>query len=110
MKVVDKKTFLTLPQGTFFCKGVQWVFYDICIKGETLSEYDFYYSSLCEMHSNNSKDFFDQLENSLTCGISYSLNHSEGRDGTYDMNDLFLIYEKEDLSMIKNLIDKYLQQ
>ena len=110
MKIVDKKTFLTLPEGTFFCKGYRWVFYDICIKGETLSEIDFYYKSLCTMQSNNSEDYVDHLENSLSEGISYSINHSEMRDGTYDLNDLFLIFEKNDLVCIRDDINKYLQQ
>lgn len=109
MKVVDKKEFLKLPDGTFFCKGCQWVFDDLCIKMQSL-EGDFCYHNLCIMDSNSSDQYFYRLSESFKNDISYPMNDSWSRDGMFCDEDLFLIYEKEDLYRLRELINYFLKE
>lgn len=103
MKVYHRNDFLLLPAGTLFCKGVEWSFYDLCIKGETW-ENDFLYSNLTLMSSISSNDYFDKLDDSLNNGTSYFINQDFSRDGSFDDSELFLVYERKDLEYLEHLI------
>jgi hypothetical protein len=45
----------------------------------------------------------------LKNGTSYPINKSESRDGMFDEEDLFLVYEKEDLQFIAERIKEALE-
>ena len=101
MRVYNKKDFLDLPEGTIFCMGVKWAFDNLSIKGESWKESsDFFYTDLCWIESEGSHEHFDFLEDSLKNGISYGINKSTSRDGMFDDNDVFLVFEKEDLEYL----------
>lgn len=105
MKILNKKEFLKLPQGIFFCKGVRWCFYDLWVKGES-TQTDFYSHHLCAIDAFDGGEMADRHEDMLENGTSYPINRSEMRDGCFDDDDIFLIYEKEDLKMIKELMER----
>ena len=105
MKIYNKKDFLKLPPGTFFSKGVQWSMDGFCIKGESLGDIDFFYLSLFDIEAYDSGELVDRQYEMLEKGSSYPINQYEMRDGCFDDNDIFLVFEKEDLKRIKELIE-----
>lgn len=107
MKVVDRKTFLTLPAGTVYCKGVQWAFEGLCIKADSL-ENDWIYLDPAWASAHDSSAAMDLLETSLATGSSFDGEDAYGRDGCFDDKDVFLIFEKPDLEALRAHIDRAL--
>lgn len=99
MKVYNRKDFLQLPTGTFFCKGEKWFWENMSIKGETW-ENDFLYVDVCNIDSNNPEEWADRLEDSLANGTPYPINNSTSRDGYFEEDSVFLVFEKEDLEFL----------
>ena len=94
------------PRGTLFSYYEPCVFRDLIVK--TTDSYDYendfvIYSLIGEFESQNSDDFSDicfQMEK----GASIPLSLEEtNREGLFDDEQLFLVYEKED---IKKLADR----
>jgi|APCry1669192647_1035423.scaffolds.fasta_scaffold70135_1 hypothetical protein len=108
MKIYNKKDFLSLSPGTFFCEGVRWSFNNFYIKGDSL-ENDFYYMDLLNIDSFDSKQSCERMELMLEKGESFPINNSENRNGTFNDSSIFLVFEKEDLIHIKNLIDNLIK-
>jgi hypothetical protein len=107
MRVVDRKTFLTLPAGTFYCKGERWVFDSICIKDDSLAN-DWYYLNPAWPAAQDSEEAFDLLDKSLDSGISFPCEDATGRDGCFDETDIFLVFEADDLKALRGHIDRAL--
>lgn len=107
MKIYNKKEFLKLPPGTFFAKGVRYSMDGFCVKGETW-ENDFLYIDLVSIDSYGSDNLLDRFEEMIEKSISYPINETYSRDGMFDEEDIFLVFEKEDLKIIRNLINKLL--
>ena len=107
MKVYNRTDFLKLPSGIIFCKGVQWAFENMSVKCDTIyhhdSAIDFYYLDLCDMESKNSEERCEYLEESLKNGKSYPINESEMRDGCFDDENIFLVFDTFDLLKIHRL-------
>ena len=62
MKIVNKKTFLALPENTIFSKYDPHCFGDLCIKDETWSN-DFIFLSFRDaIEAESSSELFDILE------------------------------------------------
>jgi hypothetical protein len=84
-----------------FVKGKPWVFEDLCVKGDTISDgdqdVDFYNRTLTWIDACSSVELFTRLEEMLHKGASYPLETGEGRDGCFDDTDIFLVYERDDL-------------
>jgi hypothetical protein len=105
MKIVTRKEFMKMPRGTFFAKGERWCFDNLCMKTETWEESnDFLYMDLMTMDAHSGDELHDRMERSLETGISYPLETCESRDGCFNDEDLFLIFEREDLERIVRLI------
>lgn len=107
MKIVDRKTFLALPEGTFYCKGVKWAFEDLCIKDETRGD-DWWYLHPAYPAAENSGAAVDILEDSIVSGTSFPMEDAISRDGLHDADALFLIFEPDDLVILRGMIDKAL--
>lgn len=105
MRVVDRKTFLTLPAGTIYCKGDRWAFEGLCIKGDSL-ENDWTYLDPAWASARDSGEAADLLECSLEAGSSFNCEDAYGRDGFFDSENIFLIFEKADLLFLRSLIDQ----
>lgn len=96
MRIYRRAEFMKLPEGTVFCKGKPWAFEDLCVKGETIPN-NFYARGLQWVDAHDSGEAFDRLEEMLAEGASYPLETAEMRDGCFNDEDLFLVYEKADL-------------
>lgn len=104
MKLINREAFLKMPAGTIFCKGQPWHFDGPKVKGDSLPN-DYFFMSLDWIESDGINDgqlFNDMLAN----GTSQPMNECEARDGCFDNDDLFLVYEQSDLVELKNIIDE----
>lgn len=106
MRIVDRKTFLTLPAGTAFQKGKPWYWEGLCFKTDDVFENDWRYLSIDSADAESSGEHWDRLEEMRVHGTSYPIDDSSSRDGSFDDQDLFLIYEPADLEWIKENIDR----
>lgn len=109
MKIYTRKQFMKLPEGTIFSSGEPYAFSGIYIKGETL-DVDFVESSLIDIESFSSEDNVDRMCEMEENGASYPINKDYGREGLFDDDMLYMVYEKEDLEYViqqmKNSCDK----
>lgn len=108
MRVVDRKTFLALPAGTVYCKGARWAFDSICIKDDSLGN-DWVYLNMAWPNANDSGEAFELLEQSLATGASFRCEEDFGRDGCFNDDAVFLIFEADDLLALRSRIDAALQ-
>lgn len=99
MRVYNRKGFLQLPDGTIFCKGTRWCFDNLSIKGHSWED-DFLYVDLCNIDANESGQWVDRLEDSLSNGTSYPINNQAARDGLFDEDAIFLVFEEKDLEFL----------
>lgn len=104
MRVVDRKTFLTLPAGTIYCKGVQWAFDSLSIKDDSL-ENDWIYLDMAWASAHDSGEAVDILARSLEAGSSFACEDAFGRDGCFNDDAVFLIFEPADLWALRGRID-----
>lgn len=109
MRVVNRKTFLTLSVGTIYCKGSQWAFDGLCIKDDSLDN-DWIYLNPAWPSAHDSGEAMDLLERSLETGSSFPCEDAYGRDGSFDDKDVFLIFERADLEALRTHIDRAIQQ
>lgn len=117
MKLVDRKTFLSLPEGTVFCKfplndegdasKMTFGMGSPCIKGETIGN-DFFSSTLGEemqpVNANDSKELFDiffDMQKNLGKEVPFEL--AGGRDGFLDDENVgFMVYSREEIQEMIN--------
>ena len=109
MKIVDRKTFLSMPSETIFSKYHPCVFEELCIKGETWG-YDFLVQTLADaIESSDSGEFVDVLDRSISTGESISMDfESQGRDGLFDDDQLFAVWERDDVRGLIARLDRCL--
>ncbi len=106
MKIYRRADFMNLPSGTIFCKGKPWYWENISVKGSG-PEYtiDFIEMSLCDIDSEDSGEWSEKLERMLELGESYPLmTDCYGRDGCFDDDDIFLVYEASDLKELIKIL------
>lgn len=104
MRIVNRKTFLELPAGTVYCKGVRWAFDGLSIKGDSL-ENDWFYLDPAWASAHDSGEAIEILERSLEIGISFACEDAESRDGRFDDDAVFMIFEKIDLVTLSHHIN-----
>lgn len=111
MKIVNRAEFLKLPAGTVYAKGEPWVFETICIKGESLSFGigDWFYLNPADIDAHDSGEAAERFEEMLDLGKSYPMGETIGRDGCFDANDIFLVFEKADLEKFRGFVDKAIE-
>lgn len=103
MKIYRRKEFLELPVGTMYCKGENGLFSFGCIQAKTdtcPNNFDWRRITLQDFDSDNGEEHDDTLEYMLLCGASIPFEGMESRDGMFCDDDLFLVYEKNDLESI----------
>lgn len=104
MRIYTREEFLKLPEGVLFCKGKPWYWGDFSVKGESLQT-DFIYRSLCWVDAESSGDATDKMERMLNEGASEPMETAYGRDGMFDGEDLFLVFEESDLRELQQIIN-----
>lgn len=115
MRIVDRKTFLELPEGTIYAKYEPCVFGDVQIKGETMRgltgdmrgvAIDWYAQDLIPWFQGcqDSKDYFDCLQTIENGVPSPPLDYDiQSRDGLFDSHQKFAVFEDAD---VKALIER----
>jgi len=108
MKVLNRTDFLGMPAGTIYAKGVQWAFGGVSIKGETLGN-DWVCLDPAWVSAHDSGDAVGRLEEMLEQGASYPGEDAWGRDGCFDADAVFLVFERADLEELRGHIDRALE-
>lgn len=110
MKIVNKKEFYLLPNGTLYSKYERYGFQGLMVKQNTLyyenKPIDFLYDDLIgNIDVQNSDEFIDKLYDAEINKTSLSMDFDcTERDGLYEDEQMFAIYEDEDLKcFIKKL-------
>lgn len=111
MKIINREEFLKLPAGTLYCKYTPnyWdapkiKYNTITISGKAI---DWGYQNLTSIVAHDGGELGNRIDLMVDYGISYPLEmNCIGRDGLYDHEQLFLIYERADLEkLIKELTE-----
>lgn len=99
MRIVDHKTFLSLPAGTVFSKYEPYAFDSLAIKGSSIGDIDFFVQEIeTAVDSDHSGDFYDKLDAAQTKGASLAMDFNcESRDGLFEPGQLFAVWEKADV-------------
>jgi hypothetical protein len=96
---------MKLPAGTIYAKGKPWYFEELIVKGETFGN-DWATLQLVDIKSDGTEDWIEKLETMKEIpASSYPINDAYGRDGCFDNYDIFLVYEKNDLEVLRGYID-----
>lgn len=104
MKIVDRKTFLSMPAGTVFSTFEPHVFGELMIKGDSYTN-DFVEQPIADaIESFNSYQFYDKLNAAIRDGTSLTMDFDcAGRNGLFD-DGLFAVWEPQDVqALIKRL-------
>lgn len=103
MKIVDRKTFLAMPAGTVFAKYQPVIFGELTIKGHSVGPepVDYYEQRLIEVDANDLGGMVDRLDLSQQTGYSVPLDfYCSGRDGLFDEDQLFAVFEPHDVEAL----------
>lgn len=103
MRVMNRADFLKMPPGTIYAKGIPWVFRNLSIKAETLG-IDWVCLDPCWVSAHDSGDAVDRLEEMMSAGASYPGEDAFGRDGCFDAEAVFLVFERADLEALQEHI------
>jgi hypothetical protein len=104
MKIVNREAFLAMPPGTLFAKFDPHAFGEVQIKADTCGN-DFVCNSLIPGFEGciESGDYFSVLDRMMDGEGSPPLEYdSYGRDGQFDRDQLFAVFEPRD---VKALMD-----
>lgn len=111
MRIVGKQEFYTLPEGTVYSRYLPQVFDGLYVKQETIEHFgkpaDFIYQSLLDtVESNDFGEMSDILDNALKTGQSFKMDYDcTMRDGLFDDDQLFAIYEPDDLKGLISVLE-----
>ena len=100
MKLLNREEFIKLPAGTIYKKRSEC---QLEIKGEWVSDDGNDWSS--DLFAADCKDDQDTYI-AMLYGESFPIQTDRyGRDGCFDADEEFLIYEKWDLEQLKNILE-----
>ena len=110
MRIVDTKTFYSLPEGTLFSYLSHYEIGPLMIKGETSfysgpevkqieqgQPFDFFYTELVYPHMRDDEQYVDALNDMTTTGESRPNMLSSTRDGCFDETQMYVVYDKDDI-------------
>jgi hypothetical protein len=107
MKVIDRETFLQLPQGTVFVKLNACYLSELMVKRGSYPD-DFVYRSMIEVESESSNIFCDMLidacETRTRDIIPLDWDRDIHRDGLFDEAQMFGVLDKEELTNVITLL------
>ena len=115
MKILSRKEFMKTPIGTVFSYYEPTIFHELMIKASDLSqrwETDFLYDPIIGAVKNVSSEDFalkcEQMEKGESMLMDFEYT---GREGLFDQEQLFAVYEKGDVEkLIKRLQETLLQK
>ena len=107
MKRLTRAEFLLQPEGTFYFKESDR---SLCIKHERAGSNDWWYLELAavEPPDADGRDMADAVHEAETAmieqGISLPMYDTLGRDGLFDEDETFFVYELTDLANLQEKI------
>lgn len=105
MRIVDRATFLALPAGTVYAKYQPQICESISIKQSCVGDNDWTYTPLDTISfidSEDDGDLSDKLDGMEAGDEVKTEMYISYRDGLFNKNDRFMIYDQTDT---KNLIE-----
>jgi hypothetical protein len=102
MRILNKEEFLALPVGVIYCcnRDRHHVgFSDLRIKDETVSASDWFEVTLTQYEHNDTGELCDRHDEMLA-GKSYPLEISACRNGLFEEENIFLVYEASDIAKL----------
>lgn len=112
MRIVDRQTFLRLPHGTVYSEYEPCIFTGLFVKdGDTNPEAEDYFEQqlIGNVDCNDSGEFADVLESAEMSETAFSLDFEVSRrNGLFDQDQLYAIYEREDLTSFIGVLQKAL--
>jgi hypothetical protein len=104
MKVVNRDQFMAMPAGTLYQKYRPMIADDLEIKGDNCGETDFFLQNVCgvmALKCNASDQLMERFDEMVKDGASYPVDlDSQGRDGCFDADQLFLVWERADVEAL----------
>lgn len=109
MRIIDLKALRLMPEGTIFQKYAPCYFEDLQVFGGACGERDFIAASLtsCPIKVDSDSDMVAKLDRmekehaSLPVDLEFF-----GRDGCFEDEQLFAIWESDDLSRLRDAIER----
>ena len=101
-KIVDKKTFLSLPENTLYRECEPCILGDLSIKLDTMGDNDFYVQELDALNVDDDDGMIAMFE---AGDVTFDLEYA-GRNGAYENDQQYLVYEDDD---VKQLIARLLE-
>ena len=115
MRIVSKEEFLQLPSGTVYAEYEPCIFGNLSIKDDTVfsisnQPIDFYCLEIASsVESSGSEEFFERVEAMENNGKSFPVDlDSVGRDGLFETNQLYAVWEEEDIQSLITVLQKTL--
>ncbi len=114
MRIVSKQEFYKLPAGTLYSNYIPCIFEGLKIKGDTICHdgepSDFFYEDLIgNVDVESSEEFCNILEKAVKDKTEFALDFDCGeRDGLYDDEDMYAVYNPEEILELSNKIAKCL--
>lgn len=103
MRIVNKSVFYQLPAGTIFSEYKPVVF-----NGKPVDYVEM--SLIGNVDAKSSDDFTDILEEARTTGSSFDLDFDFfGRNGMYEEEQLYAVYESRDLAGLISALENCLK-
>lgn len=104
MKIINRVDFLALPENTIFSKYEPCYIHEMEIKGETWNN-DFLVQQVHDaVKADSSAEYTEILDRCQKTGESFEMDfHCQDRDGMFENEQLFVVWEKRD---IENLIKR----
>ena len=101
---------MNYPPKTLFCKFNPHIFGDLQIKGETIPlANDYYYQNILEVDAEDTGEFINKIDDSIKNQTSFNLDFDcQCRDGLFEKDQLFAIWENEDIGGLINILYKTL--
>lgn len=106
MRIVNRKEFLAMPEGTVYCKYGDIYFGDLSIKYRSLTN-DWIYQVIGDFDdAQNSEEMFDKLgQMKADSSVLFPLNcDTTMRDGLYEDEQMFVVYDNKDVMRMINLL------
>lgn len=108
MRIVNLQEFLKLPAWTMYRKYTPCYTEDLLWKQDSLGERDFVYVQASMPDGSDSGDVVEACEDMQHNGASYPLEDWSSRDGMFKDEQLFMIYEKEDIEKVLGFVQNAL--
>lgn len=101
MKIVPRAELITMPKGTLFAEVLENGTYSyLCIFGGYGTGPDFIERSIMAPESTGTEEYLERLEAMREQGASFPVNEDYGREGLFDDNLKYLVFEPADIASI----------